>query len=152
MRSALIFAFALVFGAGLGACDRAPSADGLPEWSPKDHDHSSGSGQAGGGMAARGPRIVAEGGAPKANENAELVETAWRAQCLLCHGAFGRGDGPQGPMTHATNLTDPGFQAARTDADLKAAIVNGKNKMPKFDLPPEVVDGLVARIRKTKGM
>jgi cytochrome c oxidase cbb3-type subunit 3 len=80
-----------------------------------------------------------------------LVEVTWRNQCASCHGLIGRGDGPQGPMVHATNLTQPEWQAKVTDQDIAEVIRNGKNRMPKFDFPPDVVAGLVARIRMARG-
>jgi mono/diheme cytochrome c family protein len=80
-----------------------------------------------------------------------LVEVTWRNQCASCHGLIGRGDGPQGPMVHATNLTQPEWQAKVTDQDIADVIRNGKNRMPKFDFPPDVVAGLVARIRMARG-
>jgi len=64
---------------------------------------------------------------------------------------MGRGDGPQGPLVHATNLTLAEWQAKVTDQEIADAIRNGKNRMPKFDFPPDVVMGLVARIRATRG-
>jgi cytochrome c oxidase cbb3-type subunit 3 len=80
-----------------------------------------------------------------------LVEVTWRNQCAMCHGVLGRGDGPQGPMMHAPNLTLPEWQAKMTDQQIAEVIRNGKNRMPKFDFPPDVVAGLVARIRASKG-
>ena len=76
-----------------------------------------------------------------------LAEVTWRNQCAPCHGLLGRGDGPQGPMVHATDLTLPEWQAKMTDAQIASSIVNGKNRMPKFDFPPDVLRGLVLRIR-----
>ena len=82
---------------------------------------------------------------------AALVELAWRNQCAACHGPRGRGDGPQGPMLHAPDLTSAEWQAKVTDEQIKQVVMNGKNRMPKFELPPEILTGLVARIRAAKG-
>jgi cytochrome c oxidase cbb3-type subunit 3 len=65
---------------------------------------------------------------------------------------LGRGDGPSGPMVQAPDLTRPEWQSKVTDAEIVATIKNGKNKMPKFDLPDRVVTGLVARIRASSGV
>jgi hypothetical protein len=37
-----------------------------------------------------------------------------------------------------------------TDDDIRTVVKNGRNSMPKFDLPPAVLDGLVKRIRANK--
>lgn len=76
-----------------------------------------------------------------------LVEIAWRQQCVNCHGQIGKGDGPQGAMFKAADLTNPEWQGKVSDQDIANSIQNGKGRMPKFDLPPDVVTGLVARIR-----
>jgi cytochrome c oxidase cbb3-type subunit 3 len=54
-------------------------------------------------------------------------------------------------MVHAPNLTQAEWQAKVTDQDIADVIRNGKNRMPRFDFPPDVVMGLVARIRATRG-
>jgi cytochrome c oxidase cbb3-type subunit 3 len=54
-------------------------------------------------------------------------------------------------MVRAKDLTSPEWQAQVTDAQLAASIRNGKDRMPKFDLPDAVVAGLIVRIRLTKG-
>ncbi len=54
-------------------------------------------------------------------------------------------------MVHATNLTLPEWQAKVTDQEIADVIRNGKNRMPRFDFPPEVLAGLVTRIRAAKG-
>jgi cytochrome c oxidase cbb3-type subunit 3 len=61
---------------------------------------------------------------------------------------LGRGDGPNGPMLKATDLTSEEWQSKVADAEIAAAIREGKGgKMPKFDLSDQVVGGLVSRIR-----
>jgi cytochrome c oxidase cbb3-type subunit 3 len=120
----------------------------LREWKAADHDRA----EQGQGQAARGPRLSpAPSSSAAANPTQTLVEVTWRNQCASCHGLIGRGDGPQGPMVHATNLTLPEWQAKVTDQEIADVIRNGKNRMPRFDFPPEVVAGLVTRIRAAKG-
>ena len=121
------------------ACDRPPSVE-LKEWSVADHD---GEKKAGGAGGKQGEKTDA-GGAPA------LVEIAWRNQCASCHGPAGKGDGPQGPMFKAADLSNPEWQGKVKDEDIAASITNGKGRMPKFELPPDVVKGLVARVRSFK--
>jgi cytochrome c oxidase cbb3-type subunit 3 len=117
---------------------RRPSAD-VRDWSPTDHDQPAGQQPTQGAM----PRQKA---APQ-EDAAALVDLAWSRNCATCHGAEGRGDGPQGPMVRAPDLTRADWQGRITDDDIKQTIRNGRNSMPKFDLPDGVVDGLVKRIR-----
>lgn len=79
-----------------------------------------------------------------------LVDVAWRQNCAPCHGPVGRGDGPQGPMVRAPDLTRADWQANITDEEMAATIRKGKNKMPAFDLPDQVIRGLVQRIRAAR--
>jgi cytochrome c oxidase cbb3-type subunit 3 len=137
---------AVLLAAGLAACDQAPSADALPEWKPSDH-HSVDDNAGGGASGQQAPAGARGGGA---GETAQLVEMAWKQQCIQCHGPMGHGDGPNGPLFHPRDLADPQWQATVSDADLAASIKNGKNKMPKFDLPEPVLQGMVARIRMLK--
>ena len=116
------------------------------EWRPDDHDEENTSTQA-------APTFQTNGGGPSnpEEEARTLVEAAWGTNCAVCHGRFGQGDGPQGALVHASNLTDPNFQARASDEQIAATIRNGKNKMPAFPaLPEAVVKGLVARIRTLK--
>jgi mono/diheme cytochrome c family protein len=131
-----------VSAALLYACNRAPSD--LREWKPDDHDRAEAN-QKRQAPAPRGQQSAAP------NPTLTLVEVTWRNQCAACHGPLGHGDGPQAPMVHAPNLTLPEWQAKVSDQQIAQAIVTGKNKMPKFDFPPDVVAGLVARIRAAKG-
>jgi mono/diheme cytochrome c family protein len=135
----LLLALPLVSG-----CEGPPSAGSLKEWSPGDH-HSADDEKNAALAGRQGPQ------APKGGEVGQLVELTWRQQCTSCHGPMGKGDGQMGPMLHAPDLTDPALQAKATDAELATIIKGGKDKMPKFDLPEPVLEGLVARIRQLKG-
>jgi cytochrome c oxidase cbb3-type subunit 3 len=128
----------LLLGMGAFACDRAPSAEGLKEWTPADHEGEKKN------AANQGPKGDA-GGAPA------LVEITWRAQCASCHGANGHGDGPQGPMFKAQDLSKAEWQDKVKDEEIASSISNGKGRMPKFELPPDVVKGLVGRVRSFRG-
>jgi cytochrome c oxidase cbb3-type subunit 3 len=93
-----------------------------------------------------GGQAPAEKESPEDNV-AQLVDLTWRQQCTTCHGASGKGDGQMGPMVKAPDLTNADWQATVSDADIAALIKNGKNRMPKFDLPGPVIAGLVAHVR-----
>jgi cytochrome c oxidase cbb3-type subunit 3 len=136
--------FLIALVAFTGACRRTPRD--LREWTASDHDQAD---EQNPSRAAPAKSAAPAGSA--ANPMTALVELAWRNQCAPCHGPRGRGDGPQGPMLHAPDLTSPEWQAKVTDEQIKQVVVNGKNRMPKFELPPEILTGLVARIRATKG-
>jgi hypothetical protein len=131
-----------IFAPILVACDHPPSADGLKEWQPGDHDRLEDN--------ARIAKGAQPGSQPQSAE--QLIEATWRAQCATCHGVVGKGDGPQAAMFHPADLTSEEWQAKVTDGDITNAIKSGKNKMPKFDtMPAPIVDGLVARIRFYRG-
>jgi mono/diheme cytochrome c family protein len=134
---------AAVFGGT--ACDSTPPD--LREWQASDHDRA----DQPSGKAARPRLSPAPSSSAAANPTVTLVEVTWRNQCASCHGPIGRGDGPQGPMVQAPNLTLADWQAKMTDEQIAEVIRNGKNRMPKFDFPPDVLAGLVARIRAAKG-
>lgn len=127
----------LVLAGGL-ACDRPPSSDGIKEWTPTDHDGERGAAA----NPKQGARQAGDGGGAPA-----LVEITWRNQCASCHGATGRGDGPQGAMFKPPDLT----QSKSDDATLLATIKNGKGRMPKFDLGDDVAQGLAARVKSFRG-
>ncbi|AKT40834.1 c-type cytochrome [Chondromyces crocatus] len=134
-RSHLIWtaAFLLVTQA---ACD-AKTGD-VREWTPSDHDQPARPG------AQVSARPAGEGFDPG------LVDLAWQRNCFTCHGARGRGDGPQGPMVRAPDLTDPAWQGRVTDAQIAETIRKGRNQMPAFDLPDQVIEGLVQRVRASR--
>jgi cytochrome c oxidase cbb3-type subunit 3 len=128
-------------------CERAPSADSLPEWTAGDH-HSADDDKLQAGMQAQPQAPAAKG---QGTDVAQLVDLTWRQQCSACHGPAGRGDGQMGPMLQVRDLTAADWQSKVTDQEIATAIKTGKNKMPKFDLPDPVVQGLVARIRTLRG-
>jgi mono/diheme cytochrome c family protein len=119
-------------------CDRAPEPQ--REWSPQDHDQEPQMGQ-------QAPPT----GSQKPDIRVQLVETAWAQTCALCHGPMGKGDGPQGALVKAPDLTRMDWQAKVTDEEIAARIRSGKGLMPPNDLPDSTIKGLVARIRVLKG-
>lgn len=134
----------LALSVGALACDRPPSVE-LREWTPADHDRTEELGKQMAGFQS-GPRP--EGGA---DNSQMLAEVFWQQSCAVCHGQDGRGDGPNGPLVKAPDLTREEWQARTTDEQIAARITQGKGLMPKFDVPPTVLPGLVARIRSRRG-
>ncbi len=55
----------------------------------------------------------------------------YKEQCVGCHGADGSGNTPIGKALKVQDLRKPEIRAMK-DADLAAAITNGKGKMPPF--------------------
>ncbi|AUX43095.1 hypothetical protein SOCE26_045360 [Sorangium cellulosum] len=132
--------YTAVLAAGLLGCD--PGSGDVRQWTPADHDPPSPNENQGGKVAAR----------PVASTETDpgLIELAWQRNCASCHGRAGRGDGPQGPMVRAPDLTNAAWQERVTDAQMAETIKKGKDKMPAFDLPQPVIDGLVKRIRSSR--
>ena len=147
LRSLLTAFVAIALAAILG-CDRAPPADGLHDWTAADHDRAEENARVKTGVqASASPR---SSGSPK-NDQAQLIELTWRQNCAQCHGLSGHGDGPQGALVKALDLSNPDLQGKISDADIAGAIKNGRNLMPKFDFSDAVVAGLTARVRAMKG-
>ena len=135
---------AAMFALALAACGR--SSSDMREWQASDHDQPIGQqGQQGQQVPAR-PSSSSQSGPDKS-----LVELAWARNCASCHGLVGRGDGPQGPMVRAPDLTRGDWQGQVTDEQISDVIRKGRNRMPAFEnLPPQVITGLVARIRENR--
>lgn len=134
---------ALVLGVGsvsLAGCER--DASGLTEWTPADHDH-----QVESKRRRAGPsNLPATPHAPPSKRN-QVIDVTWARQCSTCHGKRGRGDGPQSVMVKARDLSSPEWQASVTDEQLTKVIREGKDKMPAFNLPDNVIAGLVEHVR-----
>lgn len=131
---------ALLLGLLVVACDegRGPTR----EWGPGDHDQPQGPTRQVAAASARAPGSAVD---------PSLVELSWQQKCATCHGPMGRGDGPQGAMVAAPDLTREDFLSRAKDEEIATVIKQGRGRMPPFDLPPSVVDGLVKRIR-ARGM
>lgn len=121
------------------ACNERP-AD-VREWRVSDHDHTANPGS---DQVQVDPK---DAGAPAVPGLEDVTIVAWQQNCTRCHGQLGRGDGPQGPMVKATNLSDPAWQSRATDAQITAAIKNGKGAMPAFPLPDGTIANLVKLVR-----
>jgi mono/diheme cytochrome c family protein len=133
-KRGLMVASALAFG--VAACNRAPSD--LREWRASDHDQADNPAQEG---QVDGSNSLASLGID------EVTLAAWRENCVKCHGPMGRGDGPQGAMTRARDLSDAAFQAATPDEAIANTIRQGRGMMPAFNLPANTVSALVRLVR-----
>ncbi len=120
------------------ACNDAP-AD-LRPWRPSDHDHTA-------NPNADQVQVTDAGSAEPGHGLDDVTIVAWQQNCTSCHGALGRGDGPQGPMLHAADLSRSEWQAATTDEAIAATIRQGRGKMPAFPLPEATIARLVQLIR-----
>jgi cytochrome c5 len=74
----------------------------------------------------------------------------FKAKCAVCHGAGGKGDSPAGKSMGVADFSK--VAASKSDAELKAVIEKGKNKMPAYgkSLKPAEIDGLIAYIKSLK--
>jgi hypothetical protein len=155
MRSLHALAAALLSVVALAACDRPPSADEARVWTATDHDHIEDQMRAAQGTpGGAGGEGNGQGGGPSDGKQAQaqqMIESVWKSQCAVCHGVTGKGDGPQGPMLRARDLTAEEWQATATDSQIATTIKMGKGKMPKFDMPEPILRGLVERIRFYRG-
>ncbi|HTV17556.1 MAG TPA: cytochrome c, partial [Polyangiaceae bacterium] len=77
----------------------------------------------------------------------QVIDVTWMKQCATCHGRRGKGDGPSSTMVKARDLTNPEFQASLSDEQIAKVIREGKDKMPAFNLPDTVIEGLVQHVR-----
>jgi mono/diheme cytochrome c family protein len=129
----------LLFGATLAGCNSSPSD--LRTWRADDHDHTTNPGQDQvSGDAGTSPELARFG-------LDEVTVIAWTQNCTRCHGQFGRGDGPQGAMFRATDLTNPTWQRSVTDEQVALVIQKGRGQMPPFALPDSTVKSLVRLVR-----
>jgi mono/diheme cytochrome c family protein len=78
----------------------------------------------------------------------ESVEATFKGKCAMCHGPDGAGKTMMGEKLKIPDLQSAVVQK-KTDADLKAVILKGKNKMPGYEtkLSKEQIDKLVAHVR-----
>ena len=128
----------LVLSAGCFACNETPSD--LRPWRPSDHDHTA-------NPNADQVQVTDAGSSEPGHGLDDVTIVAWQQNCTSCHGTLGHGDGPQGPMLHAADLSRSDWQAATTDEAIAATIRQGRGKMPAFPLPDATIARLVQLIR-----
>jgi mono/diheme cytochrome c family protein len=126
----------------LAASCNAPPPD-TREWKATDHDHTDNptADQVVGGPDGGTPPELARHGLN------EVTIVAWQQNCVRCHGRMGRGDGPQGRLVRAPDLTNPEWQSAVTDEALVKTLREGRGLMPAFDLPEPTLLSLVQLVR-----
>lgn len=130
----------LLLAAALFGCNETP-AD-LREWKVADHDHTANP------NADQVQVTDAGAGASDAAHGLDDVTiVAWQTNCTSCHGKLGRGDGPQGQLLHASDLSKPEWQASVTDDAIASTIRTGRGRMPAFNLPEATITRLVALVR-----
>ncbi|CAN5507997.1 hypothetical protein BH10ACI4_BH10ACI4_10760 [soil metagenome] len=79
---------------------------------------------------------------------AETAADTYKSKCMMCHGADGLGSTPAGKAMKAVPFNSPEL-IKKPDADLIAATMNGKGKMPAYSgklTAPQIKD-LVGYIR-----
>jgi mono/diheme cytochrome c family protein len=97
---------------------------------------------------------------PKLTVTPEAAEI-FTSRCSTCHGTDGTGNGPAAAALNPKprNYTDAQWQSTVSDDDLRKVIVKGgaavgKSALmppnPDLESKPEVVNGLVAKIRSFK--
>ncbi len=141
MKRWLVGIVVLVVLGGVSACEE--TAPDLAEWTVADHNH-----QAKTSRTERTPDMVTKDTRTAPSQRNAVVDVTWSKQCFNCHGKLGQGDGPQSTMVKAKDLTSPEWQESVTDEQLAKSIREGKDKMPAFNLPDSVIQGLVAQVRK----
>lgn len=100
-------------------------------------------------MVWAGSGLTASSAAAPVAPDANAIYTA---KCQKCHGADGKGV-PKYKKSGQKEFTDAQWQKSQTDAQIAAAINNGKGDyMPAFKgkLTPDEVKALVAKIRSFK--
>jgi hypothetical protein len=131
--SALFLAAAALVG-----CNQNPP--GLRPWRVTDHDHTE-------NPNADQVQVTDAGSTEPGHGLDDVTIVAWQQNCTSCHGSIGRGDGPQGPMVHASDLSRPDWQASVTDDAIATTIRLGRGRMPAFNLPEATIQRLVQLVR-----
>lgn len=84
-----------------------------------------------------------------------VAPSAFKRQCVPCHGEKGKGDGPAAVAFNPppANLTDPERIGKLTDAELREILTKGEKLMPAFGtvLKPAEIDSLIPYLRKLSG-
>jgi ubiquinol-cytochrome c reductase cytochrome b subunit len=107
---------------------------------------------------AAAPPAVAEGPPPKApappGPSQMTAGQLYGAYCLACHDGDGRGGSLRKAVPDMPDFADPKWQAARSDAQIGAAIREGKGKLMlpmKDKLAAPDVERMVAFVRAFRG-
>ena len=90
-----------------------------------------------------------------AAQAAESPAELWTQKCKSCHGPDGKAQTPMGKKESIVDMSQPAWQQAQTDDDIREFISEGsprnkKMKPYKDKLTPEQINSLVAYIRTLK--
>jgi cytochrome c553 len=98
-------------------------------------------------LVSSGSRVSATGAGTATDPAA-----TYKAKCASCHGVDGSGNTAAGKAMKVRDLRSADVQK-QSDAQLYAAIANGKEKMPKYEksLGADTCKALVAHIRTLAG-
>lgn len=79
----------------------------------------------------------------------DAAEKTYKAKCVACHGADGKGETPAGKKLGARDFHSPDVQK-EPDGDLIQIVTKGKNKMPGYEksLKAREIKDLVAYVRE----
>jgi cytochrome c6 len=85
----------------------------------------------------------------------ETPTELWTAKCKSCHGPDGRAQTQMGKKESIVDMSQPAWQQAQTDEDIREFISEGsprnkKMKPYKEKLTPQQIDSLVGYIRTLK--
>lgn len=79
----------------------------------------------------------------------------WTAKCKSCHGPDGRAQTQMGKKEAIVDMSQPAWQKAQTDDDIREVITEGSSRNKKMKpykekLTPQQIDSLVGYIRTFK--
>ncbi|WP_164008156.1 c-type cytochrome [Pyxidicoccus trucidator] len=88
--------------------------------------------------------------------HADDVADVWKAKCKSCHGEDGKAKTKMGQKESIVDLSQPAWQQAESDAEIRQVIADGSPKNTRMKafkdrLTPQQIDALVGYIRTLKG-
>jgi mono/diheme cytochrome c family protein len=106
----------------VGGC--VEQASDRREWRPDDHQQP---------QQADPERPAGSDEPPSPEVVARAASALFRTRCAGCHGADGRGGGPEAPSgADIPDLTTAEYQEGHSDAEIARAIRMGRGMMPAF--------------------
>ncbi len=93
--------------------------------------------------------------ATPASAAGETTAELWTQKCKSCHGPDGRAQTPMGKKESIVDLSQPAWQKAQSDDDIREVITEGSSRNKKMKpykdkLTPEQIDSLVKYVRTFK--